>query len=128
MKETVLTDSYVWIEYFSGGPLASQYGKYIEPANREGNITAVIILYEVYKRLKLSKGETIALKAVAHIIEHTTVIAVDEKIALNAADISLNQKLGMADAIIKATAESHAAKLITSDEHFKDMDNVVFIK
>ncbi len=40
---------------------------------------------------------------------------------------SLQHKLPMADAIILATAKQCNVKLITSDQHFKGMENVHFI-
>jgi len=127
MKVNVLIDSSGWIEYFAEGELAPKYAKYIEAANSSEYATPAIVLYEVYKRIKSVKGEDAALKAVAHIIDRTTVISIDKKIALNAAEISLKTKLSMADAIIKAVAEDKGAKLVTGDGHFKDFRDVVFI-
>ena len=128
MKASVLVDSYGWIEYFAGGSLASRYAKYIENANNSEYVTPSIILYEVYTKIKLARGEDAALKALAYIIEHTMIVSIDKKIAMNAAEISLKTKLGMADAIVKAVAEEENAKLITSDEHFKGMQDVILIK
>lgn len=128
MKLSVLIDSHGWIEYFAEGRLAAKYAPYIEKANISEYATPVIVLYEVYKRLKALKGEEAALKAVAHIVEHTKIIQITKKIALNAADISLEAKLAMADAMIKAVAEERNAKIITGDEHFKGMENVIFIE
>jgi len=47
---------------------------------------------------------------------------------IDAADISLKTKLAMADALIKATAEEKDAKIITSDEHFRKFNDVIFIE
>ena len=128
MKTSVLIDSHGWIEYFSEGPKAQRYAAYIESWQLYRLIVPSIVLYEVYKRLKSTKGETAALEAIAHIIEHTETISVDQKTALNAAEISLRTKLPMADAIIKAVAEDNEADLITGDPHFKNLPNVVFIE
>ena len=124
----VLIDSHGWIEYFSDGPLAAKYAKYVESANNTEYVTPSIILYEVYKKIKSTKGEIEALKAVAHIVGNTTIIAIDKKTALNAADISIRTKLAMADAIIKAIADETNARIITGDEHFKQLEHVVFIE
>ena len=127
MKENVLIDSYGWIEYFSEGPKANKYAKYVDVANTSQYITPSIILYEVYKKIKATKGEDMALKAISYIIHYTTIIAIDKKISLNAAEISLKTRLSMADAIIKAVAEERNAKIITSDEHLKNFSDVIFI-
>ena len=128
MKASVLIDSSGWIEYFAEGPKASKYAKYIEAANISDYITPAIILYEVYKKIKSMKNEEFALKALAYIIGNTTIVSIDKKIALSAADISLKTKLSMADALIKATAEEKNAKIITGDEHFRKFNDVIFIE
>ncbi|MBS3056208.1 MAG: type II toxin-antitoxin system VapC family toxin [Candidatus Aenigmarchaeota archaeon] len=124
---TVLIDSCGWIEYFSEGQLADKYAKFIEKVNMIEYITPSIVLYEVYKRIKSVKGEQKALTAVAQIMAYTTVIAIDSKIALVAAEISLSSKLPMADSLIKAVAKDFDAKIVTSDEHFKNFPDAVFI-
>jgi len=42
--------------------------------------------------------------------------------------VSLKFGLGMADAIIYATAKKERAKLVTSDVHFKGLKDVEFIE
>ena len=56
------------------------------------------------------------------------VVDLDRKIALDAAQISLERKLPMADSIILATARAHEATLWTQDEHFKDIEGVRYIE
>ena len=46
---------------------------------------------------------------------------------MSAADISLKFRLGMADAIVYATAKTERAKLVTSDVHFKGYFNHLII-
>ena len=127
MRPSVLIDSHGWIEYFSGGPLAGKYAEHIEAANKQNSITPSIIIYEVYKRIKSLKGESSALEAIAHIVEHTTIVQIDDRTALNAAEISLKTKLAMADAMIKAVAEAWKSKIITGDPHFRGFPDVVFV-
>jgi len=128
MKPNVLIDSYGWIEYFADGPLAIKYAKYVESANNSEYVTPSIVLYEVYKKIKSAWNEDAALKAVAHILGHTIIIPVDKDIAINAAEISIKAKLGMADAIIRAVADETNAKIVTGDEHFKGFQDVIFIE
>jgi len=122
----ILIDSYGWIEYFAEGPLADTYATFIERANAENTITPTIVVYEVYKKIKSTKGEQNALEAYAQ-ISRTKIIELTNSLSLEAADISLTTNLGMADSIIVATAKTHKAQILTSDEHLKNIKGVKFI-
>ena len=122
----ILIDSYGWIEYFAEGPLADSYASFIEKANAESSITPTIVVYEVYRKIKNTKGEQKALEAYAQ-ISRTKIIELDSPLSLEAADISLTTNLGMADSIIVATAKAYNAEIITSDEHLKNIEKVKFI-
>ncbi len=124
---SVLIDSYGWIEYFSNGPLADKYSRHIEAVSKNSCFIPSIVLYEVYRRIKKIKKEPEALLAYAYIIAHTNIVPAGKKIALDAAEISLEHGLGMADSIIMATARRFDAKIVTSDKHFMGKENVVFI-
>jgi len=52
----------------------------------------------------------------------------DRKIAVDAAQISLELKLAMADSIILASARSNDAILWTQDVHFKGIGGVKYIE
>jgi predicted nucleic acid-binding protein len=123
-----IIDSYGWIEYFSESKLAQEYSKYIEKSTPSSYFTPTIIIYEVYKNFKSYYTEEDAITAVANIENCTTVIDIDSRLAIKGADSSLEQKLPMADAIISGIADEIAAKIVTSDPHFKDRDNVIFIE
>lgn len=128
MKVNVLIDSYGWIEYFGDGPLAESYGRYIEKADKKGYYTPTIVLYEVYKKMKSELSEDKALEAYAYISAYTTVVPLDERLALEAAERSLSHGLPMAEAIIAATAKAFEAKIVTGDPHFKGLERVELIK
>jgi predicted nucleic acid-binding protein len=55
-------------------------------------------------------------------------VELNRKIAIDAAQISIDLKLAMADSIILATARAHEATLWTQDVHFKDIQGVRYIK
>jgi PIN domain. len=57
----------------------------------------------------------------------TRVIPLTEEIALVAADLSLEHKLAMADAIVLATARLHDAEVITSDADFSGIPGTIYI-
>jgi predicted nucleic acid-binding protein len=128
MRVNVLIDSFGWIEYFSDGSLADKFGKYIEKANRDEYFTPAIVIYEVYKQIKKGLSEEKALEVYAYISAYTKVVPVDEKIALEAAELSLEHNLHMADSFIAATAKVFDAKIITGDLHFKSLKNAELIQ
>jgi toxin FitB len=85
-----------------------------------------IILYEVYRILKREVGEEKALLAAGY-MQGYPVIPLDDTLALAAADIALQEKLAMADAIIVATSRAHNCTIISSDADLKDQVNVHYI-
>ena len=52
----------------------------------------------------------------------------NRQLAINAATISIDFKLALADSIILATARANEATLWTQDEHFKELDGVKYIE
>jgi predicted nucleic acid-binding protein len=88
---------------------------------------SAIELYEVYKVVRRDLSEERAVEAAAA-LRRATVAPVDESLALEAADVSLELGLGMADAIIYATARRHRATLVTGDADFKGMPGAVVVR
>ncbi len=121
----VIVDSFGWIEYFTEGPLSSDYAKYLKDVSKLA--TPTIALYEVYKKIKQERSEEDALSAVS-IMNRTTVVPLTESIALLAADLSLKHSLPMADAVVYATAVEKQCQLISSDRHFEKLDGVTFLR
>jgi predicted nucleic acid-binding protein len=121
----IIIDSSGWIEYFTDGLLSAEYAKYLKDFTKI--VTPTIILYEVYKKVRKERTEEDALLAVS-LISRTSIIPLRESTSLLAADLSLKHSLPMADAIVYATALEENCKVITSDIHFKGLDNVTLIK
>jgi predicted nucleic acid-binding protein len=116
-----VVDSCGWLEWFTDGPLAERYGRYLRMSR--DILVPSIILYEVYKVLKREVGEEKALLAVGY-MKNSEVIDLDETGALQAADVALQYNLAMADAVVYAVALSHRCKVITSDSDYLDLPNV----
>ncbi|MCI4348799.1 MAG: type II toxin-antitoxin system VapC family toxin [Thermoplasmata archaeon] len=119
-------ESYGWIERFGGGPKQAQYNRVIDSVPPSQILTSVVTIYEVYKKAKAMRGEHVALEAVAA-LGHTTLVAVDQEIALAAADYSLQHGLHFSDALIYATARRYHADLYTSDTALRNLPQVRFI-
>ena len=120
-----VVDSSGWLEYFADGPNADFFAPAIE--NVSELIVPSISLYEVFKRVLQQRSETEALRAVA-LMAQGSVIDLDLVLALNAAKLSVDLKLPMADSIILATAQAHDATLWTQDADFKGIDGVRYIE
>ena len=86
-------------------------------------MTPTIVLYEVYKWIKRERSEEDALAAVAS-MQKTRVIPLTNDLALAAADISLAERLAMADAIVLATARANDAELLTTGGDFSGKPRV----
>ena len=118
----IVVDSSGWVEWFAGGALAGEYAPYLKDFRKI--VTPTIVLYEVYKRIKRDLGEEQALLAVAS-MQQTVVFPLTDEVALSAADLSLQHRLAMADAIVLATAHHFRAQLVTSDSDFEAIEGVI---
>ena len=120
----IVVDSSGWLEFLTDGLLADQYARRLrQPATV---ITPTIIMYEVYKHSKRLRGEEGALNAVAA-MQKTRVVPLNDELALIAADLSIEHRLPMADAIVLATARMYGAEVVTSDAGFEGVPGVTYI-
>lgn len=116
-------DSSAWIEYFTDGPNASFFAKPIQAT--EKLIVPTLTIFEVFKRVHRERGETEALEMAAHMMQGT-IVDLTAALALNAARISIEESLPMADAMIYATARANDATLWTQDIHFQGKPKVEY--
>lgn len=120
MKGSIVVDSSVWIEIFREGPLASKSRKILDTHKIAGVPTASI--YEIYRKIYNSVSEESALSVIAF-LKQFPVLNLSLEVAVTAAEISLQHKLGMADSIMLAHAQIEDAKLITMDNDFAGIEN-----
>ena len=120
----IVIDSSGWIEFFTDGPLADEYASRLRKLS--AIVTPVIVIYEVYKRLKRELSEDDAVIAVSA-MQRSQVIPIDQEIALTAADLSLEHRLAMADALVLATARKFQAELVTSGRDFERVAGVTYL-
>lgn len=119
-----VVDSVGWLEYFTDGPQADEYGKIIE--GDEPVITPTIVIYEVYKNILRNAGQHPAGIAAAQ-MQATEVVPLSRELSLVAASFSVEHKLPMADAIVYATGHQLGASVLTSDKHLEGLSGVEFI-
>lgn len=119
-----VVDSSGWLEYFAKGPNGARYAPMIRES--AALVVPVICIYEVFKRVAQQCDEEEALKAIA-LMTTGQVIELTQEIALQAALLSIEHKLPMADSMILATARLYDAVLWTQDEHFRGLEGVEYI-
>ncbi len=120
-----VVDTSAWLEYFADGPNALTFAKAIE--RPDDLIVPTLTLFEVFKRVYQLKGEAAALEAAAVMLQGHTV-ELSATIAIEAARLSAERGLPLADSIILATARSERSVLWTQDAHFEGIEGVEYRK
>jgi len=118
-----VVDSCGWLEYFEGSSNAGFFTSPIEDVAQL--IVPTICLAEVYKKVLFQRGENLADRAVAQ-MGLGRIIELDLDLAMDAAKLSVEFKLPLADSIILATARLHHAVIWTQDAHFRQFPEVKF--
>ncbi len=124
-------DSFAWIEYFMGTKAGEKAKPIIEGV--EEKITPTICLAEVYAKTTKAESQELAEKQRTFIKEKSALAPLDETIAVESAkiDVIMKKKIkgwGLADSIVYAIGITKKAEIVTGDEHFKNLKNVIFIK
>jgi toxin FitB len=123
-SEPVLVDSSGWLEYITADAKAQLFAPFIE--SQSVILVPTIVLYEVRKILLLRRGKTEADVFLSQVLRKN-IVALDERVAIAAATLSISHQLPMADAIIYATSQVHSANLVTSDTHFSSLPGVTIL-
>ena len=129
MSSKYVLDSFAWVEYFRG----TKKGEIVQNCLEEGGcITPTIVLAElsdVYVREENNFFE----RDLSFILSNTTIADLDREIAAEAGKIKNEVKrmhkanFGLADGIILATARKFHAKVVTGDQHFRKIRDIVFL-
>jgi predicted nucleic acid-binding protein len=120
-----VVDSSGWLEYFADGPNADFFAPAIEDV--AALLVPTISIYEVFKRVLQQRGEGEALQAAAMMAQGQE-IKLDTSLALEAAKLSAEKKLPMADSIMWATAQACEATLWTQDADFKGIAGIRYVE
>ena len=116
-----VVDSSGWIEYLAGGGNAAFFREPIE--SEEPLLVPSLSLFEVYRHMLRHIGREEALNVVAA-MRSAVLVELDDGLALEAAELSIETKLALADSIILATAYAHGAELWTQDSDFEGLEGV----
>ena len=120
----IVIDSSGWLEYITKDTKAEAFLPYFTSGH--SIIIPTLVLYEVRKVLLLRSTSILVEWFASEAIRHE-IVDVDKDIAFDAAALTVQTHLPMADAIIYTTALRSRAELLTSDSHFSDMPGVVVV-
>lgn len=92
--------------------------------------TSPIVIAEIYS--KSLRTDRKAEERKDFILKRCALVALDEKIAVEAAKIHAENKtrmqdFGLADAFILASARNRKIKVVTGDPHFKDFQDTIML-
>jgi predicted nucleic acid-binding protein len=119
-----VVDSSGWLEYFAAGPNAGFFASALEAVDEL--VVPTVSIYEIFKRVLQQRGEGDALQAVA-LMQQGDVVDLSVPLALEAARLSVELRIPMADAVILTTARANGATLWTQDSHFEGMAGVEYV-
>lgn len=119
MTGSKLVDSSVWIAYLT----KNKFGEVID--NEQSLFLSAISLFEIRKKFlkdKIPKAEV--NDKINFVKSKSIILPVTDKIAENAAEISVENEIPSADSIIYATALVNNIKLVTLDNDFRGLKDV----
>ena len=130
-----IIDAYAWIEYFKASVSGEAAKKYVESKYAA---TPTIVVSEVSRKLtkEIEVGNETQegmLKRLEFVRATSQIVDLDFEIAAEAGKIDVEMKKkakgwGLADSIVLCTARNAKGKVVTGDEHFREIDDVIFIK
>ena len=116
-----VVDSCGCIEYLVDGPNAAFFAPAIE--DEEELLVPAVSLLEVCRWVLRRSGKDEALRVV-QAMSRGRAAPLDAALAVEAARVSVERDLSLADSVMLATAQGHGADLWTQDEHFKGLPGV----
>jgi len=120
-------DTFAWIEYFAGTVRGEKARAYIEGG--EGVTPAIVVaeFTDKYVRESMNPNERLSFMRIK-----TTIVPIDDEIAETAGRISAERKRKvkrwrLVDSCVLATARAKGLKVVTGDEHFDDLKEIIKI-
>jgi predicted nucleic acid-binding protein len=118
-----LVDTCGWLEWLTDGVLADEFAPYL--SDLDNLIIPTSIQYELHKWICRERDVSLAMEII-ELTQQSTVIPLTQSLALLASELSQKHKLSFADSIIYATAQQENVKIITSDNHFEGLSDVIY--
>lgn len=124
----MLLDTYAWIELFKGSAKGKKVEEIIK-AEKEV-FTSIVSLAEITKWCLDNKRDV--YQRLEIVKNYSEILDLDKKIVIIAGKINFEirktvKDFGMIDSLIYSTAQIYTLKLLTGDEHFRNLDNVIML-
>lgn len=123
----ILLDSSCWIEIFVKGKSSTEFVRLVKENGKNNTIVSSISIYEVMKFFLKKISQEKAIFAL-EFMKSFKVIDIDHSLATQAAKLSVEFELPMADSLIYSTALSQNSELITMDPNFKNLPHVKYFR
>ncbi|MGD0643438.1 MAG: PIN domain-containing protein [Candidatus Bathyarchaeia archaeon] len=123
-------DAYAWVEYLIGSEVGAKVNEIIEKENVEVYTCAVTVA-EVISKVARDKQDV--EKAFDIILSNSQILNADEELSkktglLHAEMRKTEKDFGLADAYVLTTARELKSKVLTGDQHFKNLKEAVMLK
>lgn len=118
-------DSSGWLEFFADGPNADFFASAIQDTKQL--IVPTLSIFEVFKRIIQQREEGEALQAIT-LMQQGSVVELTSSLALEAAKLSVKEKLPLVDSLMLATSRAYDAVLWTQDSDFANISGVKFVR
>ena len=123
MTDSKLIDSSVWIAYIT----KKVYSEIID--SEDTLFLSVLSLFEIKKKLIKDKIPNVEIENnIKFVKEKSILIPVTTEITEKAVEISSEKEIPIIDSLIYATSLIHDAVLITLDNDFRNLKNVIILK
>jgi len=131
-----VVDSYAWVELFIGSEKGRMVKDKLEAADEV--YTPDIVLAELARKYHSERVETrIVEERLSKVLELSRMVPVDKDVAIKAAELDKELKKkakeaglrepSLFDAIVLAVTKVLNANLITGDEHFREIPEVIWV-
>jgi len=127
LKNNVLADTSVWIEFFRPDTAA---GKLLETLLSENSVvTCGTVLFELMQGVKSDKEKTVVMNALSGL----SYLEMNEQLWQKSAELSSSLKkkgltLPLSDIFIAAIAIEHDLSVFTLDRHFEQIPGILIYK
>lgn len=125
-----VVDAWAWIEYLIGSECGSELKEILNDGGSEV-YTCAVTMAEVISKIAGEKQDAEAANAL--LLSNSRIVDVDESLSKLAGLLhaEMQQKVegfGLSDAYVLATAMELKAKILTCDQHFKNVESAVLLK
>ena len=122
MKDSKLIDSSVWIDYLFN----SNHSNIIDASGLL--LLSALSIFEIKNKLKKSKiDDNKITKSMEFIKKRSLIIEVNLDIVERAVDVAIKNNLSIVDALIYTTALLNQATLVTLDNDFRGLKDVIVV-